>query len=89
MCVEICIMPEGSDQYETYGTPNELAPVMPNGLVFTEPGYLDRPPTATGMEVGDCCLCWLDVDATAEANGYTAEDDESYMFVVFTRKGEP
>lgn len=62
MCESIVI---GQRMIETVG---EARLAMPAGLVFDADADRQTPPTETE------CLCWLDMEATARLNGYTANN---------------
>ena len=88
MCVNI-LMPDGKE-VETIG--DALATFDP--VIFQEDGYLEksrveeRDPELNphGFKTEEMCLCGLDVEATAEANGYDCEREITWFECIFTRK---
>lgn len=68
---------------QIYGSPRKLSEILPNGYVedrrFTYPEGSDVDP--------DSCLCQLDIDATAERNGFGMEwSSAGNLILVFTRR---
>ncbi|KCV81387.1 hypothetical protein ATO10_12299 [Actibacterium atlanticum] len=73
MCVEIEIGNEVVDGMKG------LTALMPKGLVLNPESDFDLPE--------DCCLCWVDVEETAQLNGFEAVE-EALMYYVFYPSGE-
>lgn len=77
MCVQVAF------EDRVYGSPRELAAILPGGYVE------DRRRTyPAGSEADpDACLCQVDLEATAERNGFDMEwSSPAKVILVFTRK---